>query len=69
MKVLHKSELEKHATPSPEFCEIPLSEVRFEAEMRCHENIVELHESFEDAHCHYVVFELAEGKFSSLIDT
>ena len=48
VKVLHKSELEKHAAPSPEFCEVPLSEVRFDDEMRGHENIVELHEAFED---------------------
>ncbi|CAD7948234.1 unnamed protein product [Amoebophrya sp. A120] len=58
VKVLHKSELSK-SPPSLDFCEVPLSEIRFEKQMRGHEHIVEVHEAFEDEYCHYIVFELA----------
>ena len=61
VKVLHKTEMRGMPT-SLEFCEIPLSELRFEEEMAGHEHINGVVESFEDAHCHYVVFELAEGE-------
>eukprot|EP00392_Amoebophrya_sp_AT5.2_P015561 g15768.t1 len=58
VKVLHKSELQK-TPPSLDFCEVPLSELRFEEEMKGHPHIVEVHEAFEDEYCHYIVFELA----------
>merc|ERR1719487_926984 len=40
VKVLHKSELSKaQRANSMEFCEVPPSELRFEEQMRGHENI------------------------------
>lgn len=62
IKVLHKSELSKaQETSSIEFCEVPLSEIRFAELMRNHVNIMEPEEHFEDGYCFYVVFELARG--------
>lgn len=63
VKVLHKSELKratKHANQS-DFCEIPLSELRFQQQMTGLANVVEVVDSFEDEWCHYIVFPLAEG--------
>lgn len=62
IKVLHKSELTKaQESSSIEFCEVPLSEIRFADLMRGHEHVMEAEEHFEDAYCFYVVFELARG--------
>lgn len=62
IKVLHKTELAKaQETNSIEFCEIPLSELKFAEDMRNHENIMEVEEHFEDQYCHYCVFELCRG--------
>mmetsp|Transcript_103177 Transcript_103177/g.181866 ORF Transcript_103177/g.181866 Transcript_103177/m.181866 type:complete len:749 (-) Transcript_103177:96-2342(-) len=62
IKVLHKSELTKaQESSSIEFCEVPLSEIRFADLMRGHEHVMEPEEHFEDAYCFYVVFELARG--------
>lgn len=62
IKVLHKSELTKaQESSSIEFCEVPLSEIRFAELMRGHEHVMEAEEHFEDAYCFYVVFELARG--------
>lgn len=62
IKVLHKSELAKaQESSSIEFCEVPLSEIRFAEHMRGHEHVMEPEEHFEDAYCYYVVFELARG--------
>mmetsp|Transcript_69719 Transcript_69719/g.130146 ORF Transcript_69719/g.130146 Transcript_69719/m.130146 type:complete len:723 (-) Transcript_69719:74-2242(-) len=62
IKVLHKSELQKaEGSSSIEFCEVPLSEIRFEEYMRGDENVMDSEEHFEDNYCYYVVFELAKG--------
>lgn len=62
IKVLHKSELTKaQESSSIEFCEVPLSEIRFAELMRGHTHVMEPEEHFEDAYCFYVVFELARG--------
>lgn len=62
IKVLHKSELSKaQESTSIEFCEVPLSEIRFAELMRGHSHVMEAEEHFEDAYCFYVVFELAAG--------
>mmetsp|Transcript_43582 Transcript_43582/g.100437 ORF Transcript_43582/g.100437 Transcript_43582/m.100437 type:complete len:717 (-) Transcript_43582:69-2219(-) len=62
IKVLHKSELLKaEGSSSIEFCEVPLSEIRFEEYMRGDENVMDSEEHFEDTYCYYVVFELAKG--------
>merc|ERR1719359_1194667 len=62
IKVLHKSELTKaQETTSIEFCEVPLSEIRFAEAMRGHPHVMEPEEHFEDEYCFYVVFELARG--------
>merc|ERR1719253_473856 len=62
IKVLHKSELTKaQESSSIEFCEVPLSEIRFAELMRGHKHVMEPTEHFEDAYCFYVVFELARG--------
>mmetsp|Transcript_22337 Transcript_22337/g.47632 ORF Transcript_22337/g.47632 Transcript_22337/m.47632 type:complete len:817 (-) Transcript_22337:42-2492(-) len=62
IKVLHKSELSKaEETSSIEFCEVPLSEIRFAELMRGDEHVMEPQEHFDDAYCYYVVFELARG--------
>lgn len=62
IKVLHKSELSKaQESNSIEFCEVPLSEIRFADLMRGDEHVMETEEHFEDAYCFYVVFELARG--------
>jgi len=62
IKVLHKSELTKaQESSSIEFCEVPLSEIRFAELMRGHPHVMEPEEHFEDAYCFYVVFELARG--------
>eukprot|EP00443_Scrippsiella_acuminata_P014240 CAMPEP_0115244558 /NCGR_PEP_ID=MMETSP0270-20121206/40046_1 /TAXON_ID=71861 /ORGANISM="Scrippsiella trochoidea, Strain CCMP3099" /LENGTH=829 /DNA_ID=CAMNT_0002659691 /DNA_START=6 /DNA_END=2493 /DNA_ORIENTATION=+ len=62
IKVLHKSELTKaQETSSIEFCEVPLSEIRFAELMRGHENVMEPEEHFEDMYCFYVVFDLCRG--------
>lgn len=62
IKVLHKSELTKaQETNSIEFCEVPLSEIRFAEHMRGHENVMEPEEHFEDQYCFYVVFDLCRG--------
>lgn len=62
IKVLHKSELSKAREVSCiEFCEIPLSEIRFSELMQGDEHVMEVEEYFEDAYCFYVVFELARG--------
>merc|ERR1719221_806496 len=62
IKVLHKSELSKaEETSSIEFCEVPLSEIRFADLMRGDEHVMEPQEHFDDAYCYYVVFELARG--------
>jgi len=63
VKVLHKSELKratKHANSS-DFCEIPLSELRFQSQMTGLPHVAEVVDSFEDEWCHYIVFPLAEG--------
>merc|ERR550537_407104 len=60
IKVLHKSELTKaQESSSIEFCEVPLSEIRFAELMRGDEHVMEPEEHFDDAYCYYVVFELA----------
>lgn len=62
IKVLHKSELTKaQESSSIEFCEVPLSEIRFAELMRGHQHVMEPEEHFEDAYCFYVVFELCRG--------
>jgi len=62
IKVLHKSELSKaQESTSIEFCEVPLSEIRFADLMRGYEHVMEAEEHFEDAYCFYVVFELCRG--------
>lgn len=62
IKVLHKSELTKaQESTSIEFCEVPLSEIRFAELMRGHEHVMEPEEHFEDSYCFYVVFELCRG--------
>jgi len=62
IKVLHKSELSKaQESNSIEFCEVPLSEIRFAELMRGDQHVMEPEEHFEDAYCFYVVFELARG--------
>eukprot|EP00930_Biecheleria_cincta_P012471 TRINITY_DN1162_c0_g1_i1.p1 TRINITY_DN1162_c0_g1~~TRINITY_DN1162_c0_g1_i1.p1 ORF type:complete len:775 (+),score=112.63 TRINITY_DN1162_c0_g1_i1:111-2435(+) len=62
IKVLHKSELAKvQETNSIEFCEVPLSEIKFAAVMRGHEHVMEVEEHFEDQYCHYCVFKLCRG--------
>lgn len=62
IKVLHKSELSKaEGSDSIEFCEVPLSEIRFADLMRGDEHVMETTEHFEDTYCFYVVFELARG--------
>eukprot|EP00933_Yihiella_yeosuensis_P042084 TRINITY_DN36585_c0_g1_i1.p1 TRINITY_DN36585_c0_g1~~TRINITY_DN36585_c0_g1_i1.p1 ORF type:complete len:791 (-),score=157.32 TRINITY_DN36585_c0_g1_i1:188-2560(-) len=62
IKVLHKSELQKaQETSSIEFCEVPLSEIKFANVMRGHEHVMEAEEHFEDQYCHYCVFELCRG--------
>lgn len=62
IKVLHKSELAKaQECNSIEFCEAPLSEIRFAELMKGDEHVMEAEEHFEDQYCWYVVFELARG--------
>lgn len=62
IKVLHKSELTKaQECNSIEFCEAPLSEIRFAELMKGDEHVMEAEEHFEDQYCWYVVFELARG--------
>mmetsp|Transcript_47511 Transcript_47511/g.122760 ORF Transcript_47511/g.122760 Transcript_47511/m.122760 type:complete len:726 (-) Transcript_47511:126-2303(-) len=62
IKVLHKSELSKaQETNSIEFCEVPLSEIRFAELMSGDEHVMEPEEHFEDMYCFYIVFELARG--------
>jgi len=62
IKVLHKSELTKaQESSSIEFCEVPLSEIRFAELMRGHPHVMEPEEHFEDAYCFYVVFDLCRG--------
>merc|ERR1719158_1466269 len=62
IKVLHKSELSKaQKVNSIEFCEVPLSEIRFAELMRGCEHVMEAEDHFEDAYCFYIVFELARG--------
>jgi len=62
IKVLHKSELDKaKESTSIEFCEVPLSEIRFADLMRGHQHVMEPEEHFEDEWCFYVVFELCRG--------
>ncbi|CAK0831969.1 unnamed protein product, partial [Prorocentrum cordatum] len=62
IKVLHKSEVSRtEELRSIEFCEVPLSEVRFAELMRGHEHVMEPEEYFEDNLCFYVVFQLAHG--------
>eukprot|EP00913_Durusdinium_trenchii_P033853 g31690.t1 len=46
---------------SIEFCEVPLSEIKFADVMRGHEHVMEVEEHFEDQYCHYCVFELCRG--------
>merc|ERR1719456_2118798 len=48
IKVLHKSEMNKaKRANSMEFCEVPLSEVRFAEPMRGHDHIMDAIEDFE----------------------
>ena len=62
IKVLRKSELSKaEETQSIEFCEVPLSEIRFAELMRGDDHVMEIEDNFEDAYCFYIVFELARG--------
>eukprot|EP00930_Biecheleria_cincta_P050867 TRINITY_DN36047_c0_g1_i1.p1 TRINITY_DN36047_c0_g1~~TRINITY_DN36047_c0_g1_i1.p1 ORF type:complete len:722 (+),score=110.69 TRINITY_DN36047_c0_g1_i1:42-2207(+) len=62
IKVLHKSELQKaEESNSIEFCEVPLSEIEFAEVMRGCEHVMEVEEHFEDAYCHYCVFQLCRG--------
>jgi len=62
IKVLHKSELSKaQESNSIEFCEVPLSEIRFAEVMAGNDYVMEPEDHFEDAYCFYVVFELARG--------
>ncbi|CAE7943831.1 slc38a7, partial [Symbiodinium necroappetens] len=62
IKVLHKSELQKvEENDSIEFCEVPLSELKFADVMKGHEHVMEVEEHFEDQYCHYCVFELCRG--------
>ena len=62
IKVLHKSELQKvEENKSIEFCEVPLSEIKFADVMQGHEHVMEVEEHFEDQYCHYCVFELCRG--------
>lgn len=62
IKVLHKSELKRAAKhPHHDFCEIPLSEIRFQEQMRRLPHVVEVIEAFEDRWCHYIVFDLGTG--------
>jgi len=62
IKVLHKSEVSRtEELRSIEFCEVPLSEVRFAELMKGHEHVMEPEEYFEDGFCFYVVFQLARG--------
>jgi len=62
VKVLHRSELHKaQRASSLEFCEVPLSEVRFADLMRGQDHVMQVEENFEDQYCHYIVFELARG--------
>eukprot|EP00397_Hematodinium_sp_SG-2012_P016579 GEMP01016921.1.p1 GENE.GEMP01016921.1~~GEMP01016921.1.p1 ORF type:complete len:759 (+),score=112.96 GEMP01016921.1:162-2279(+) len=62
IKVLHKSELNRAAKhPNQDFCEVPLSELRFQTEMSRLANVVEVVDSFEDQWCHYIVFDLGGG--------
>jgi serine/threonine protein kinase len=62
VKVLHKSELAKaEEANSIEFCEVPLSEIRFTEAMRGDEHIMETEEHFEDTYCFYIIFALAKG--------
>ncbi|CAE8612293.1 unnamed protein product [Polarella glacialis] len=62
IKVLHKTELQKaQETSSIEFCEVPLSEIKFADVMRGHAHVMEAEEHFEDMYCHYCVFELCRG--------
>jgi len=62
IKVLHKSELTKaQESTSIEFCEVPLSEIRFAELMRGNPYVMEPEEHFEDSYCFYVVFDLCRG--------
>jgi len=62
VKVLHRSELHKAARASSlEFCEVPLSEIKYADLMRGHEHVMQVEDHFEDQYCHYIVFELARG--------
>lgn len=62
IKVLHKSEMARvQETSSIEFCEVPLSELKFAKVMAGCENVMEAMEHFEDSYCHYCVFDLARG--------
>jgi len=62
VKVLHRSELHKaQRASSLEFCEVPLSEVKFMEVMRGSDHVMQVEDHFEDQYCHYIVFELARG--------
>lgn len=62
VKVLHRSELHRaQRASSLEFCEVPLSEVKYKDVMANHENVMAVEDHFQDQYCHYIVFELARG--------
>lgn len=62
VKVLHRSELHKaQRASSLEFCEVPLSEIKFSDVMRGHDHVMQVEDNFEDQYCHYIVFSLARG--------
>lgn len=62
IKVLHKSELSKaEETSSIEFCEVPLSEIKFAEHMRGDEHVMDIEDHFQDMYCFYVVFDLCRG--------
>mmetsp|Transcript_81302 Transcript_81302/g.161381 ORF Transcript_81302/g.161381 Transcript_81302/m.161381 type:complete len:725 (+) Transcript_81302:68-2242(+) len=62
IKVLHKSELSKaEETSSIEFCEVPLSEIKFAELMRGDDHVMDIEDHFQDMYCFYVVFDLCRG--------
>lgn len=62
VKVLHRSELHKaQRASSLEFCEVPLSEIKYSDLMLGHQHVMQVEDHFEDQYCHYIVFELAAG--------
>ena len=62
IKVLHKSELARVTNADKlTFCETPLGELKFDAQMRKVPHVLCYNEHFETAHCHFIVFELARG--------